>query len=57
MSAGMLIADAVERAGKIASDYDAFLAARGQIVLAALKNLCDGRNWSGGSVDPSVQVE
>jgi hypothetical protein len=49
--------DAVERAGKIASDYDAFLTVRGQIVLAALKDLCDRRNWSGRGVDPSVQVE
>jgi hypothetical protein len=41
------IADAVERAGKVSSDYDAFLTARGQMVLAALKELCEGKNWSG----------
>ena len=41
------IADVVERAEKVSTDYDAFLTARGQIVLAALKELCEGKNWSG----------
>jgi hypothetical protein len=41
------IADAVERAGKVSNDYDTFLTARGQMVLAALKELCEGKNWSG----------
>jgi hypothetical protein len=47
----------VERAENISRDYDTFLTVRGQIVLAALRELCDGRNWSGRSADPSVQVE
>ena len=41
------IADADERAGKVSHDYDAFLTARGLMALAALKELCEGKNWSG----------
>jgi hypothetical protein len=41
------ITDADARAAKVSKDYDAFLTARADIVLSALKELCEGRNWLG----------
>ena len=39
------IADADARAEKIKSDYEAFLAARAEMMIPAMRALCDGRNW------------
>jgi len=45
------IDDTVLRAQKVWNDYDKFLTARGQIIMAALKELCEGRNWPGMRTD------
>ena len=41
------IADSEARAAKVSKDYDDFLTARANTILAALKDLCEGKNWLG----------
>ncbi len=47
------ITDADARAAKLSKDYDDFLTARANTVLAALKELCEGRNWLGMTIGTS----